>query len=119
MSIGTRSEGRNLKFSGLKGIVLDKEQLKNYLQNLASDHTLKQKSEKQTYPIPEMEENFEYITKTYEMLNTHLKLGINIHQAGEWILDNYYVIEETVKEVRKNMPLKKYVNFIGISDRKI
>ena len=51
------------------------------------------------------------------MLNRHLKLGINVHQAGEWLLDNYYVIEETVKEVRKNLPLKKYVRFNGIASR--
>ncbi len=107
-----------MKLSDIKGIVLDKEQLKKYLENLASDHTLKAKSNKETYPVPEMEKNFEYITKTYELLNTHLKLGVNIHQAGEWLLDNYYVIEETVKEVRKNLPLKKYINFVGISTGK-
>lgn len=107
-----------MNFTSLKGIVLDKHQLKKYLENLASDHTLKSKSDKETYPIPELEKNFEYITKTYELLNKHLKLGINIHQAGEWLLDNYYVIEETVKSVRKNMPLKKYINFVGISSGK-
>lgn len=102
----------------IKGVILNKEQLKSYLENIASDHTLKENSAKETYPVPRLIDNFEYITRTYDMLNQHLKLGINIHQAGEWILDNYYVIEETVKEVRKNLPLKKYVNFIGISSGK-
>jgi len=107
------------KALNIKGAILQKEQLKTYLENIAADHTLKEKSDKQTYPIPKMLENFEYITKTYDILNQHLKLGINIHQAGEWLLDNYYIIEETVKEVRKNLPLKKYVKFIGIRNRKI
>ncbi len=107
-----------MKFTEIKGIALDKEQLKKYLENIASDHTLKAKSDKETYPIPEMEKNFEYITKTYEMLNAHLKLGVNVHPAGEWLLDNYYIIEETVKEVRKNLPLKKYLGFVGISEGK-
>lgn len=106
---------KSKKALNIKGAVLDREQLKNYLENIAADHALKDKSEKETYPIPRMLENFEYITKTYDTLNEHLKLGINIHQAGEWLLDNYYVIEETVKEVRKNLPLKKYVKFTGIS----
>ncbi len=107
------------KALNIKGTVLQKEQLKTYLENIVADHTLKEKSDKQTYPIPKMLENFEYITKTYDILNQHLKLGINIHQAGEWLLDNYYIIEETVKEVRKNLPLKKYIKFIGIGNRKI
>lgn len=102
----------------IKGVLLNKEQLKTYLENIAIDHTLKPKSDKETYPIPRLIDNFEYITKVYDLLNQHLKLGINIHQAGEWLLDNYYIIEETVKEVRKNLPLKKYVNFIGISSGK-
>ncbi len=107
-----------MKLSNINGIVLDKEQLKKYLENIASDHILKPKSDKETYPIPELEKNFEYITKTYDLLNLHLKLGINIHPAGEWLLDNYYIIEETVKEVRKNLSINKYTNFVGISSGK-
>lgn len=107
------------KALNIKGVMLNKEQLKNYLESIASDHTLKEKSDKETYPMPRLMDNFEYITKTYDLLNSHLKLGINIHQAGEWLLDNYYVIEETVKEVRKNLSLKKYVKFTRNSIRKI
>ena len=99
----------------IKGAVLDKYQLENYLEKLASEHTLQDKSEKKTYPIPRVQENFKIITKTYDLLNQHLKLGINIHPAGEWLLDNYYIIEETVKEILQELPLKKYVNFLGIS----
>ncbi len=103
------------KTLNIKGVILNKEQLKTYLENIAVDHTLKEKSSRETYPIPRLIENFAYITKTYDLLNEHLKLGITIHQAGEWLLDNYYVIEETVKELRKNLPLNKYEKFIGIS----
>lgn len=107
-----------MKPSNIKGIVLDKEQLKKYLENIASDHTLKPKSDKETYPLKDVERNFEYITKTYELLNNHLKLDINIHQAGEWLLDNYYILEETVKNLRRNLSLKKYTKFIGIQNGK-
>ncbi len=102
------------KTLNIKGVLLNKEQLKNYLENIASDHTIRTTSDKNTYPVPRVIQNFEYITKTYDMLNGNLKLGINIHQAGEWLLDNYYIIEESVKEVRKNLPLKKYIKFPGI-----
>lgn len=101
-----------------KGVVVNKEELKSYLESIASDHVVINRSEKQTYPVFRLIENFEYITKVYDMLNQHLKLGINIHPAGEWLLDNYYVIEETVKEVRKNLTLKKYVKCTGIASGK-
>ena len=37
------------------------------------------------------------------ILNLNLKLGINIHPAGEWLLDNYYIIEETYKTIKKEL----------------
>ena len=83
---------------------------------LASDHVLKEKSDRNTYPIPRMQENFAIITEVYNLLNEHIKLKIPIHPAGEWLLDNYYVIEETVKSIEKELTLKKYTNFLGIAN---
>lgn len=102
------------KILNVKGVLLDKNQLENYLAKLASDNILKNKSDRNTYPIPRLEDNFEYITNVYNVLTEHLKLGIPIHPAGEWILDNYYIIEKTVKTIIKDMPLKKYTSFVGI-----
>lgn len=99
----------------VNGIVLDKNQLQKYLENMASEHILCSKSSKETYPIPRLKDNFNYITKTYDILNLNLKTGVQIHPAGEWLLDNYYIIEETVKGIIKELPLKKYKNFIGIA----
>ncbi len=104
-----------VKVLNIKGALLDKYQLENYLEKIASDHLLKNRSDKSTYPIPRLEDNFKIITKTYELLNLHLKSGINIHPAGEWLLDNYYIIEEVVKTIQKELPLKKYVNFPGLA----
>ena len=98
----------------VKGVLLDKNQLENYLAKLASDNIIKNKSDRNTYPIPRLEDNFEYITEVYNVLTEHLKLGIPIHPAGEWILDNYYIIEKTVKTIIKDMPLKKYTSFVGL-----
>lgn len=106
---------KKVRILNIKGAVLDKEQLERYLEQLASSQILQNKSNKDTYPIPRMKENFEIITEVYQLLNEHIKLKIPIHSAGEWILDNYYVVEETVKEIEKELTLKKYTNFIGIA----
>ena len=104
------------KILNIKGALLDKVQLENYLEKIASDHILKRKSEKYTYPIPRLKENLEVITQIYELLTEHIKLKIPIHPAGEWILDNYYIIEETAKAIVKDITLKKYINFPSISN---
>ena len=104
------------KILNIKGVLLDKNQLENYLQKLASDNILKNKSDKNTYPVPRVKDNFEYITEVYNILTEHVKLGIPIHPAGEWILDNYYIIEKTVKTIIKDMTLKKYTSFVGLEN---
>lgn len=100
----------------LNGALLDKEQLQKHLEKIAVSHNLNNKSNKNTYPIPQMLQNFEFIKEVYKLLNEHVKLGITIHPAGEWLLDNFYIIEETVKQVEKELTVKKYTNFIGIAN---
>ena len=104
------------KILNIKGALLDTQQLEDYLRKIASGHVLQDKSNKYTYPIPRLKENFEFITEVYNLLNEHIKLKLPIHPAGEWILDNFYIIDETVKIVTKELTLKKYTNFLGIAN---
>ena len=99
----------------INGTMLEKNQLNAHLERIASAHNLSPKSEKCTYPVPNLIKDFEYIKQVYNLLNEHLKLEISIHPAGEWLLDNLYAIEETVKQIEKELTLKKYTNFVGIS----
>ena len=102
----------------IESAILDEEQLKRHLEKMAMQHTLKNKSDKSTYPIPALLENYLNIKEVYQLLNEHIKLGISIHPAGEWILDNFYIIEEVVSQIQKEITLKKYSNFIGIQNGK-
>ena len=100
----------------INGTLIDEEQLGKHLQKIASNYNIVNKSDKITYPIPHMLENFKVIQKVYNILNEHVKLGISIHPAGEWLLDNLYIIEQTVKQIEKELTLKKYTNFVGIAN---
>ena len=106
-------ESKKLKITGT---MLEKSQLENHLEKIASSHNIMQKSQKETYPVSQMLDNFRTIEEVYSLLNEHLKLGINIHPAGEWLLDNFYIIEETVKQIQKELPINKYTNFVGIAN---
>lgn len=103
------------KYLNIKGTVLDNYQLQNYMEQIASNHEVKARSDKWTYPIPRLKDNFRFIEKTYNLLNEHVKMGIDIHSAGEWLLDNFYIIEETYKTVASEIIPKKYKSFPGIS----
>ncbi len=98
----------------IKENVLNKNELKEYLAKLASDNVITSSPEKNTYPIPRLKENCEYISLVYTLLNKHIKIGIRIHSAGEWILDNYYIIERAYKIISKNLTLNKYMKLPGL-----
>ena len=106
---------KNYKYLNIKGTILDNYQLQNYMEKIAINHDVKGQSKKNTYPIPRLKDNFKFIEKTYELLNESVKNGVEIHPAGEWLLDNFYIIEETYKTVCLEMNIKKYKEFPGIS----
>ena len=102
----------------VEGALLNKQELYGYLEKLAAGHTICQKSNKNTYPIPRMMENYNAIKEVYNILNENVKNKVQIHPAGEWLLDNFYAIEEVVKSIEKEMTLKKYKKFVGLSKGK-
>ena len=104
------------KYLDVGGALLDGYQLENYLQKLAADQILKSKSEKKTYPIPRVKENLKFILYVYNILNEDLKNKVPIHPAGEWILDNFYIVEKNAKIIIKDLSLKKYTNLIAIAN---
>ncbi len=109
---------KKYKKLNIRGTLLDRNQLASHIEKTASEHSIKSFSSKDTYPIPNLIEDYKFILETYNLLTRHLKLGIKIHSAGEWILDNFYVIEETVKVIQKELTLKKYKKMIGLANER-
>ena len=106
------------KILNIEGEILNQEGLNKHLERIATTHNLKAKAEKETYPIGRMIENYEVIKEVYNILGEHVKLEMGIHPAGEWLLDNFYIIEEVVKSIQKELTLKKYTDFVGIKGGK-
>ena len=65
---------KNYRNLNINGIILDKLQLENYMEKLASGQVLQDKSDKNTYPIPRMKENFKIIEKVYNLLRRTYKI---------------------------------------------
>ena len=107
------------KILQIDGTILDKYQLEKHLENIAITHNLKEKSDKETYPVPRLIDNYEIIKEVYNLLNKNLKQDISIHPAGEWLLDNFYIIEQSVKQIKRDLSLKKYRDFVRTKNGKI
>ena len=53
---------KSKKILNIKGALLGEKQLEEYLEKIASEHMLQKKSDKDTYPIERLDNNFNYIT---------------------------------------------------------
>ena len=104
------------KILNIKGVVLYNEQLQNYMEKNAINDNINPKSNMNTYPIYRVLENFKFIEKTYNLLTEAIKQEIDIYPAGEWLLDNFYIVDETVKKVSKEIGIKRYKALPGIAE---
>lgn len=58
----------------------------------------------------EADQNYNIICKTHKLLENSYELKIPIHPAGQWILDNMYIVEEQyeeIKDVRRSLKFKR------------
>lgn len=76
-------------------------QLERYGQKLAHNHKLSP-DKLPYYLLKRLGENEAVITQNCYILNEGKKSGIM--PAGEWLLDNYYLIEEQIRNVRQHLP---------------
>lgn len=49
----------------------------------------------------EADKNYDIILKTHKILESSYELKLPIHSAGQWILDNMYIIEEQFEEIKE------------------
>ncbi|WP_343551200.1 glucoamylase family protein [Pantoea sp.] len=75
----------------------------NYAEQLAKTHHLS--TEKKTYKLLQrLAENERTLILSAEILSSGDKR--NLTPAGEWLLDNFYIIEEQIRLVRQLLPTK-------------
>ena len=54
------------------------------------------------------QENEREILRVYRATAADVDAGATITPAAEWLLDNYYIVEEAIQEVRRDFPKKFY-----------
>jgi cyclic beta-1,2-glucan synthetase len=89
--------------------------------SLAKIHKVSKGSTKPRLIKPILEESKEVLTATYRTLSSIVKSEKEISPASEWLLDNFYIIQEQMvqigidfpKDYHKNIPLLSRGEHIG------
>src|SRR5829696_5648482 len=83
------------------------ERLEQYAQTLAAKHkTVTRKGRAQL--LPRLEDNGRKLEAAYKALVHAIREGRAISPAAEWLVDNYHIIEEQLREIRQDLPTSYY-----------
>ncbi len=81
------------------------ERLEQYAKELASQHTLATKGRRQPSPLLDrLEDNGRYLTNCYRAIAENVRRGQTISPAAEWLMDNFHIVQEQLREVREDLP---------------
>ncbi len=88
---------------------LSNEELQAHAQAVALNHAVTTQSNFVTLPIPRMNDNYAHILATYQKLNQDVQKRRVVPQSAEWLLDNFYIVEEQVKVLTRDFSRKSYL----------
>lgn len=99
---------RSGRESVIRNASLTVEELESHAKKTAIEHTVSSKKNLLNWPMVRMNDNYSYILSVYKKLNDDLNQKRSVPPASEWLLDNFYIIEEQVKSIRLELKKKEY-----------
>ena len=87
----------------LRGELFSIEQLQRHARSVASSHRLVRQGRSRRL-LARLADNERVLLRTYELLATATKRGRRIAPASEWLLDNFYLLEEQIHSTRRILP---------------
>jgi cyclic beta-1,2-glucan glucanotransferase len=83
------------------------ERLEQYARLLAAEHkTVTKKGRAQL--LPRLENNGRKLVACYRSLVEAIRNGRAISPAAEWLVDNFHIVEEQLREIRQDLPKSYY-----------
>ncbi len=87
----------------LRSELFTHQQMEHYARRLAAKHILT-KGEPSEKMLKRLGENESLLVEIHHLLSETVKSNVPIAPAGEWLLDNFYLIEEHIYTGKKHLP---------------
>ena len=87
----------------LRSELFSSDQMKEHGKTLADSHTLSL-GRASSQLLTRLAENEGVLIGTCDLLTTAVRANRRIAPAGEWLLDNFYLIEEQIRTARRHFP---------------
>ncbi|HEY8225790.1 MAG TPA: glucoamylase family protein, partial [Pyrinomonadaceae bacterium] len=83
------------------------ERLEQYAQSLAAEHKIVRKKGRALL-LPRLRDNGRKLVAVYQALVESLRQGRAISPAAEWLVDNFHIVEDQLREIREDLPKTYY-----------
>ncbi len=93
---------------GVKASIMAPEELRKHASELARNHPVGKSSKSLHWLIRRLNEDYTLILKVNKALSADAKELFPTAPAAEWLLDNFYIIEEQVKIIKRNLSRGQY-----------
>ncbi|MBS1932842.1 MAG: cyclic beta 1-2 glucan synthetase, partial [Bacteroidetes bacterium] len=87
----------------IRSELFSEEQMQQYAKSLAKSHTLVT-GKKTEQLLKRLADNEEVLIEVHNLLTESVKGSGRISPAGEWLLDNFYLIEEQIRTGKRHLP---------------
>jgi cellobiose phosphorylase len=94
---------RNGDQTPLRAELYSADQMEQHGKVLAGSHVLRRSGARDQL-LRRLDDNEQVLTNTCRLLTAVVKSKLRITPAGEWLLDNFYLVEEQISAARKHLP---------------
>lgn len=84
------------------------ERLEQFATTLARDHKIADNPRRRGLLLARLEENGRKLLAAYHALAEAIRQERTISPAAEWLVDNFHIVEEQVREIREDLPKGYY-----------
>ncbi len=84
------------------------ERLEQYAAHLAAEHKIAEMPQRVSLLLPRLEDNGRKLISVYQELAQSIRSTHVISPAAEWLVDNFHIVEEQVREIREDLPKGYY-----------
>jgi cellobiose phosphorylase len=83
--------------------LFSREQMKEHGKSLAASHVVA-RGRARDLLLARLADNEKVLNETCRLLTTAVKANRRITPAGEWLIDNFYLIEQQIRTARRHLP---------------
>jgi cyclic beta-1,2-glucan synthetase len=84
------------------------ERLEQHAESLAAAQQVMSESEKGRRLLPRVEDNGRVLREAYRAIAKAIREDLAITPAAEWLVDNFHIVDEQLREIRDDLPAGFY-----------